>query len=108
MASAIALAAVVAPAIASETTPDAVTLVVDCGHRALPSQREVGDWSGERNFGQAYAARQRLVAKIMHACRRSGIEQVQLTLRAPDAERGTPLLANADDARSVVLTERTP
>ena len=43
--------------------------VADCGHPALPSQRQVGEWTGLHNFGQVCAARARLMGDIARACR---------------------------------------
>ena len=94
------LAACVAPAAARETTPslpavkaEAVHYVVDCQHRRPPAQREVGEWTGQRNFGQVYDSRRRLMAEVARACRRDGIRQVQLVSRDADAPGGSPLLA---------------
>ncbi|CAM5614568.1 hypothetical protein [Rhodanobacter lindaniclasticus] len=39
----------------------------------LPTQREVGEWTGLHNFGQVYAARERLMAGIGRACQRRGV-----------------------------------
>jgi hypothetical protein len=76
-------AACVAPAFAQEgqTTlpPIQVTqYVAECAHPALPVQRQVGEWTGLHNFGQAYAAREQLMADIGRACKRSGVERVQV------------------------------
>lgn len=59
----------------------AVQIVLACqSPQRLPTQAQVGEWTGQHNFGQVYATRTRLVADIQRACRRPGIEQVQLVL----------------------------
>lgn len=64
----------------------AVQYVFDCqGPRALPSQREVGEWTGQHNFAQVYETRQKLMAEVARACRRRGIEQVQIVSNAGPA-----------------------
>jgi hypothetical protein len=87
-------AACVAPASAQEgatTLPSvrATQLVADCAHPGLPTQRQVGEWTGWRNFGRAYAARERLMAGIGRACQRPGVGRVQVVMRASPA-RGEP------------------
>lgn len=67
----------------------AVHYVADCGHRALPSQRDVGAWTGQSNFSQVYATRQRLMAEIGRACRQPGVGRVYLVV-GPDAGRAHP------------------
>lgn len=57
----------------------AVQYVFDCsGPRTLPSQREVGEWTGQHNFAQVYETRQKLMAEVARACHGDGIERVQL------------------------------
>ena len=78
-------------------TAQATLYVTDCDKRALPSQQAVGEWTGQRNFSQVYATRQRLMAEIGHACQRSGVEQIHVVarVRAGDSE----LVALADAAK---------
>lgn len=82
------LLAISATAAAQQTLPpvQATQFVVDCERMAMPSQRQVGEWTGLQNFGQVYHARLQLVARIGHACRRPGIDRVQVVTNAvPDA-----------------------
>ena len=53
----------------------------DCVPLRLPAQRQVGEWAGLHNFGQVYAARERLMARIGRACRRHGVSRVQVVVR---------------------------
>ena len=69
-----------------------VLYVAECDHRVLPSQRQVGEWTGLHNFSQVYDARARLMGEIGRACRTDGIEQVQVVSRDADA-RDTRLVA---------------
>jgi hypothetical protein len=62
----------------------ATELLVDCGTRALPSQKAVGEMLGEANFGLVYSARTRLMVEANRACNRPGTSQVRLVL-VPDA-----------------------
>lgn len=61
----------------------AVQYVFDCRVRALPSQREVGEWTGQYNFAQVYATRQRLMAEVGRACNKVGVERVNLVMQVP-------------------------
>lgn len=99
-----ALAVCAAPAAAQEVPrslppvqveAEAVRFVVDCDHRQLPSQREVGEWTGQRNFSQVYATRARLMGEVGRDCRRSGVEQVRLVSRTQPAARESQLVAIA-------------
>lgn len=63
--------------------------VADCAHPSLPSQRRVGEWTGLQNFGQVYAARERLMAGIGRVCQRPGVGRVQVVMQASPA-RGEP------------------
>lgn len=56
----------------------AVLYTVDCVDRAPPSQREVGDWTGQYNLGQVYDTRARLMGDVARACQRPGVGAVQL------------------------------
>ncbi|QNP41965.1 hypothetical protein [Lysobacter solisilvae (ex Woo and Kim 2020)] len=98
------LAAVAAPVAAQKPMPSlppvqaqAVLYVADCEERALPSQREVGEWTGQHNFSQVYATRQRLMGEIGRACQKDGIEQVRVVLQATAA--ATELVAMAEPRR---------
>ena len=55
--------------------------VADCASPRLPTQRQVGAWTGLHNFGQVYAARERLMAGIGRACQRRGVDRVQVVMR---------------------------
>lgn len=72
---------------------EAVRYVADCDRRVLPSQREVGEWTGQHNFSQVYDTRQRLMAEISRACRRGGIEAIQVVSRDGQAPRALQLVA---------------
>lgn len=79
------LAVCAAPAFAQQgaTTLPSVRVtrfVADCSSPRLPSQREVGEWTGLHNFGQVYAAREHLMAEIGRACRRRGVGRVQVVM----------------------------
>jgi hypothetical protein len=82
------LAAIAAPVAAEQpttslpaVTAEAVLYVADCQDRALPTQRQVGEWTGQHNFSQVYATRQRLMAEIGRACQRAGAEQVHVVMQ---------------------------
>lgn len=61
----------------------AIEYVVDCATpRALPSQQDVSEWTGQNNFAQVYATRGRLMADIARACHSPGVERVQLVRHA--------------------------
>lgn len=98
---ALLLAVTTTPAIAQESSQTLTTVqvrgalyVAECNHRVMPSQREVGEWTGLHNFGQVYAARERLVSDISRVCRRPGIARVQI-VRDEDPEEGTRYVAVA-------------
>jgi len=78
-------AACAAPAFAQEgaTTLPSVQVtgfVADCASPRLPTQRQVEAWTGLHNFGQVYAARERLMAGIGRACQRRGVVRVQVVM----------------------------
>lgn len=73
----------------------AVLYVADCGHRARPSQREVGEWAGLHNFSQVYDLRERLMAEIGRACHQDGVDQVRVVSRNGGATTAPRLLALA-------------
>ncbi len=80
------LAACTAPAFAQEgaTTLPSVRVtrfVADCSSLRLPTQRQVGEWTGLHNFGQVYAARERLMAGIGRACQQRGVDRVQVVMQ---------------------------
>ncbi len=97
------LAACTAPAFAQE---DATTLpsvrvtrfVADCTSPRLPTQRQVGEWTGLHNFGQVYAARERLMAGIGRACQQRGVGHVQVVMH-PLAPSEPRIVAMAQQAR---------
>lgn len=61
-------------------------LVIDCAKPALPSQREVGEMTGQYNLGQVYATRARLMSEARRACQREGVTQVRLVMAPPARE----------------------
>ena len=87
--------AIIASPVAAQEPPrslptvrvEAVVYVADCGHRMLPSQRQVGEWTGQRNFSQVYASRQQLMAQVGRLCRKDGIGQVHVVSTAAPAAR---------------------
>lgn len=81
-------------------TVQAVQYVFDCDQRSLPSQHQVGEWTGQHNVSQVYATRQRLMGEVARACNRSGIEQVQIIGQAGATSSELQLVA--------VATRRTP
>lgn len=76
----------VAPVHAAEAPVGAPAIVVDCAKPALPSQREVGEMTGQHNFSQVYATRARLMAEARRACQREGITRVRLVIAPPARE----------------------
>jgi hypothetical protein len=93
-------AVVIAPVAAQESIPslpavkaEAIRYVADCHHRVLPTQREVGEWTGQHNVSQVYDTRLRLMAEIGRTCGKSGIEQVQVVSRDASAPRQLDLVA---------------
>ena len=76
-----------------------VHYIVDCAQRTLPSQQQVSDWTGEANFSQVYALRQRLMGQVAQACQRPGIGRVQVVMRADPQQAAERRLAVAVDAR---------
>ncbi len=84
------IAAIAPAAFAADTQPlpqvQAVRYMFDCRVRALPSQREVGEWAGQHNFAQVYDTRRKLMAEVARACGREGIERVNLVLQVPADE----------------------
>lgn len=98
-------AAYATPAAAQDPVPSlptvqAVQYVFDCEQRSLPSQRQVGAWTGQHNLSEVYATRQRLMGEIARACNRSGIEQVQVVGQAGAISSELRLVA--------VATRRSP
>lgn len=93
-----------APVIAQESTHTLATVqvhgalyVTQCNHRVPPTQRQFGEWTGIDNFGEAYAARERLISDIDRVCRRPGITKVQV-IRDEDPGEGTRYVAAAVSA----------
>lgn len=96
------LSAIALPAVAQESTPTLSSVEVrgalyvsDCSHRALPSQREVGEWTDSHNLGQAYAARERLLADISRVCKRPGVARVQVVRQQAESGDGARYVAVA-------------
>lgn len=56
---------------------------VDCANRVMPSQADVSAGLGLDNFGQAYAARTRLLNIVNRACKQAAGGRVELVLQAP-------------------------
>lgn len=77
----------------------AVQYVFDCQVRALPSQRQVGEWTGQHNFSQVYATRQKLMAEVARACNKTGIERVNVVMQVPaDSAEPSRTVASAGSA----------
>jgi hypothetical protein len=96
-------AACIAPAFAQKgatTLPSVrVTLfVADCTSPRLPAQRQAGEWTGLHNFGQVYAARERLMARIGRACQQRGVGRVQVVM-GPLAQGEPRIVAVAQQVR---------
>lgn len=75
-----------ATAHATEAPAGEPGLVIDCAKPALPSQREVGELTGQDNFSQVYATRARLMAEAHRTCQREGITRVRLVMAPPARE----------------------
>lgn len=71
---------------ATEAPAGEPAIVVDCAKPALPSQREVGEMTGQYNFSQIYATRARLMSEARRACQREGITRVRLVMAPPARE----------------------
>ncbi len=72
--------------------------MVDCVKPALPSQREVGEMTGQYNFSQIYATRARLMSEARRACQREGITRVRLVME-PRARETTRTVAQTNAPR---------
>ncbi|KAF1710085.1 hypothetical protein CSC73_05210 [Pseudoxanthomonas sacheonensis] len=83
---------------ATEVPVGEADIVVDCARPALPSQREVGETTGQYNFSQVYATRARLMAEAHRACRREGVTRVRLVM-APPARESTRTVAQTNAPR---------
>lgn len=72
--------------------------IFDCSAPMLPTQREVGEWTGQQNFGQVYATRARLMVEVGRACQRPGATRVNLVLerRQPPAALHHQAVARVD------------
>ncbi|MEO8367492.1 MAG: hypothetical protein ABI538_14965 [Pseudoxanthomonas sp.] len=68
----------------------AILQAFDCDARTLPSQRLVGAWTGQNNFAQVYATRERLMSEVGRACQRPGVEQVNLVVERQPARDNVP------------------
>ncbi|WP_426688203.1 hypothetical protein [Rhodanobacter ginsengiterrae] len=76
----------------------ATRFVAECTSPRLPTQRQVGEWTGLHNLGQVYAARERLMAGIGRACQRHGVGRVQVVMQ-PLAPGELRIVAMAQRAR---------
>jgi hypothetical protein len=78
----------------------AIRFVFDCQQRSLPSQRLVGEWTGQHNFSQVYDTRERLMGDVARACNKPGVEHINLVFeRQPaNATRVQPRWVAALDA----------
>ncbi|MET0892686.1 MAG: hypothetical protein ABWY01_03855 [Pseudoxanthomonas sp.] len=76
-------------AVAGEPTLTANGLVFDCSAPAQPSQRQVGELTGQANFSQVYATRARVVGDVRRACNREGI--IRVVVQRPSQQAGTGL-----------------
>jgi hypothetical protein len=83
---------------ATEATAGEPAIVVDCAKPALPSQREVGEMTGQNNYSQVYATRARLMSEVRRACQREGITRVQLVM-APRAREPARMVAQTNAPR---------
>lgn len=85
------------PANAAEPTAQTPGIVIDCAAPALPSQQEVSVLTGIENYGQAYAARARLMQQGLRACKR-GAKHVVI-VNQPSSPQKLPAIASIDDRR---------
>jgi hypothetical protein len=83
---------------ATEAPVGEASIVVDCAKPALPSQREVGETTGQYNFSQVYATRARLMSEARRACQREGVTRVRLVM-APPAREPTRAVAQTNAPR---------
>jgi hypothetical protein len=76
-----------------------VTLfVAECTSPRLPTHHQAGEWTSLHNFGQVYAARERLMARIGCACQQRGVGRVRVVMAA--LAQGEPrIIAMAQQAR---------
>lgn len=84
----------VSPLSAAELPTQAPGIVIDCARPSLPSQDEVSSLTGIENFGQAYAARNRLMQQGLRACKRGAKHVVIVSPSQPRSE--APAVARAD------------
>ena len=84
---------------ATEVPVGEASIVVDCAKPALPSQREVGEMTGQYNFSQVYATRTRLMAEARRACQREGVARVRLVMSSPAARESARTVAQANAPR---------
>lgn len=89
------LALTAAPSNAADLSTQAPGIVIDCARPALPSQQEVSMLTGIENYGQAYAARERLMRQGLRACKRGAAEVV--IVRKP--QTNAPVVAQVDRER---------
>lgn len=81
---------------ASATEPPAQTpgIAIDCARPALPSQEEASMLTGIENFGQTYAARNRLMQQGLRACKRGAKHVVIVSPSQPRPD--APAVARVD------------
>lgn len=89
----------VASAYATEAPIGEPSIVIDCAKPALPSQREVGEMTGQHNFSQVYATRARLMSEAHRACQREGVARVRLVMVPSAAREPTRTVARANAPR---------
>ncbi|NDK39512.1 hypothetical protein DT603_11735 [Pseudoxanthomonas gei] len=68
-------------------------LVFDCQAPAMPSQRQVGELTGQANFSQVYATRARVMGDVRRACNRQGITRVVVQRPSQPASTGLAVQA---------------
>lgn len=91
----LALALIAAlPANAAEPQAQTPGIVIDCAAPALPSQQDVSTLTGIDNFGQTYAARNRLMQQGLRACKRGAKHVVIVSPSQP--RQDAPAVARVD------------
>lgn len=82
------------PSNAAESPAQKPGIVIDCARPALPSQEEASTLTGIENFGQAYAARSRLMQQGLRACKRGAKHVVIVGPSQPQPD--APAVARLD------------
>lgn len=94
-----ALALIVAlPLCATAAQPEPAGITMDCARPALPSQQQVARLAGLDNFGQVYAARERLMRQGLRACERGARQVVIVWIPAP-GKPSSPAVASIEGTR---------